>query len=183
MLGAIHQIGEPCQSTFNAGFLTHLYLLRTEDVVYVYAPTATSIFQPAQAIGIQPGSVITRFLIRAKTAVFTETSTESPDGVAYQMNLAFPMKGTAANLTTWIHQNGKRRYVILARDTLGNCYLIGSADNGLRMGWTRQVGPQSMHQLSFTVTSWHPAQFIATIDVEEIFPDQEFDYSFDLSFS
>jgi hypothetical protein len=183
MLGAIEQIGEPCQSSFNAGFLTHLYSIRTEDIVYVHSPDGLSVNQPASAVGINTGAVITEFLIKPKTAIFSESLSENADGVSYQTSLAVPMKGTAANLTNWLHANAKRRYILLTRDTMGNCYLIGGFDNGARVAWSRQVNSTSMHQLSFNLINWHPIQFIATIDLDDIFPDREFDYSFDLSFS
>lgn len=183
MLGAVHQIGEPCQSPFNAGFLTHLYLIRTDEVVYVHSPTADSISQPQTAIGIQPGAQITQLLIRPKTATLTESSVESVDGVSYTASIAFPIRGTVPELTTWLHQNNKRRYVILTRDTLGNCYVAGQPENGMRISWSRQVSQQSLHQLGLIYVNWHPIQFIPTIDLDLIFPDREFDYSFDLSFS
>jgi len=183
MLGALEKIGEPCQSPFNAGFLTHLYAIQTQNLVYVHSPGADSVSQPLSAIGIQPGSIITEFLIRTKTATFSETMAESADGIAFQTSLAFPMKGTAVELTNWIHKNRRRRYILLMRDTLGNCYMMGSYDNGARVSWNRQVTSQSLHQLAFNLVNWHPIQFLPSIDLEKIFPHREFDYSFDLSFS
>jgi len=183
MLGAVYQIGEPCQSPFNAGFLTHLYLIRTDSVVYVQPPTADSISQPQTAIGIQPGAVITRFLIRPKTATLTESSSESTDGIAYTTSINFPVRGTVPELTTWLHQNNKGRFVILTRDTLGNCYLAGEPANGMRIIWSRQVAQQSLHSLTLQYPNWHPIQFIPTVDLDLLFPNREFDYSFDLSFS
>jgi len=183
MLGAILKVGEPCQSQFNAGFLTHLYLIRTEHIVYTLAADGMSIDQSSSSIGIQAGAQISEFRIKPKTATFNETLTENPDGTAYAMSLSFPLKGTAADVTNWVHRNSKQRFVILTRDTLGNCYLIGSSDNGARISWTRQVGSQSSHLIALSLIGWHPALFIPTIDLDEIFPDREFDYSFDLSFS
>ena len=183
MLGALEKIGEPCQSPFNAGFLTHLYALRTKDLVYVHIPEADSVSQPISAIGIQPGSVITEFLIKTKTATFSESMAENADGVAFQTSLSFPMKGTAPELTNWIYKNRKRRYILLMRDTMGNCYMMGTYDNGARVSWNRQVTSQSNHQFAFNLINWHPIQFLPSIDLEEMFPHREFDYSFDLSFS
>ena len=183
MLATLQQVGQLCQSPFNAGFLTHLYAIQARDVVYVHSPGADSVSQPLGAIGIQPGSVITEFRIRTKTATFSETMAESADGIAYQTSLSFPMKGTAPELTNWVHKNRKRRYILLTRDTLGNCYMMGSFDNGMRVSWNRQVGSQSLHQFAFNLINWHPVQFIPTIDLENIFPHREFDYSFDISFS
>jgi hypothetical protein len=183
MLGATEKIGEPCQTPFNVGFLTHLYAIRTEDVLYVHTPTGNSLFQPSSAVGIKPGAIITEFLTKAKTATFTESSSENADGVSYNLAISFPMKGSATSLTNWVHQNQKRRYIILVRDTLGNCYLIGDYENGARVTWSRQVTSTSMHQLSFNLINWYPIQYITTIDLENIFPNREFDYSFDISFS
>lgn len=183
MLGAVYQIGESCQSPFNAGFLTHLYLIRTDDVAYVHSPTSDSITQGLAAIGILPGSQITQMLVRPKTATLTESSSESTDGVAYTMSVSFPVKGTVPALTTWLHKNSKRRYVVLTRDTMGNCYMAGEPVNGMRISWSRQVAQQSLHQLSLLLVNWHPIQFIPSIELEQVFPDREFDYSFDLSFS
>ena len=183
MLGVVQKIGEPCHSPFNAGFLTHLYLIRTDDTVYTKSPDGSSVNQLPSAIGINAGAVITQLLIKPKTATFTENISENADGVAYVSSLSVAMKGTARDITTWIHQNTKRRFVILTRDTQGNCYLIGSADNGVRMAWSRQVTTQSTHQLSFNLVNWHAIQFLPTIKLDNIFPHREFDYSFDLSFS
>lgn len=183
MLGALEKIGENYQSPFNAGFLTHLYLIRADDLVYIHAPGADHVSQPASAIGINPGAIISEFLIRPKTATFSETSSESADGISYSCSLSLPMKGTAPGITNWRHQNGKRRYIILTRDTMGNCYMIGSYENGARVSWSRQVGSTNAHTLSFNLINWHPIQFIPTVDLEALFPHREFDYSFDLSFS
>jgi hypothetical protein len=183
MLGVVHKIGEPCHSPFNAGFLTHLYLIRTDDVVYTLSPYGSSVNQLSNAIGIQTGAIITELLIKPKTATFNETESENSDGVAYVSSLSVPMKGTARDITSWVHQNMKKRYVILTRDTMGNCYMMGSADNGARVSWSRQLTSQSMHQLSFTLVNWHPIQFLPTIKLELIFSGREFDSSFDLSFS
>lgn len=183
MLATLQQVGEPNQSQFNAGYLTHLYCIRIPDVVFVYAPSANSISQQGTALGIQPGSVITEFLIKPKTAVFAESASETADGMAFGLTLSFPMKGPATGITNWIHQNPKRRYLILTRDTLGNCYMLGDYGNGAHVSWSRQVSSSSLHQLSFSLVNWHPAQFIPTVDLGLIFPHREFDYSFDLSFS
>lgn len=183
MLGALEKIGENYQSPFNAGFLTHVYLIRAHDLVYVQSPGADSVSQPASAIGIQPGSIITEFLVRPKTATFSESESETADGMVYSTSLSFPMKGPAPGITNWRHQNGKRRYIILTRDTMGNCYMIGSFENGARVSWSRQVSSTNMHSLSFNLVNWHPVQFIPTVDLDTMFPNREFDYSFDISFS
>lgn len=183
MLGAVHVIGDPCQPPFNAGFLTHLYLISTDDVVYLLPPQSGSITQALDAIGIIPGCPIAQFLIRPKTAVFSEGTSSGPDGTIFSSVVSFPMKGSVAGLTTWIHQNANRRFVILTRDTLGNCYVAGGKDNGARISWGRQIAQTSQHQLSLSLASWHPAQFIPVIDLDQLFPDGEFGYSFDSSFS
>lgn len=183
MLGAVHEIGDPCQSPFNAGFLTHLYLIRTEDVVFVLAPQSGTLSAPVDSIGIIGGSKITQFLIKPKTATLTESSAESIDGVAYTATISFPMKGTVPELTNWMYQNANRRYLIITRDTLGNCYLAGGQDNGARISWARQIAQVSQHQVSLTLVGWHPVQFLPVIDLDTLFPDAEFDYSFDASFS
>lgn len=183
MLGAVLEIGDPCQSPFNAGFLTHLYLIRTDDVVFVLPPQSGSITQALDSIGIHPGASIAQFLIRPKTATFSEGSSTGPDGTSFSAAISFPMKGTVPGLTTWIHQNANRRFVILTRDTLGNCYVAGSNENGARISWGRQIAQTSQHQVSLAIVSWHPAQFIPVIDLDQLFPDSEFDYSFDSSFS
>lgn len=183
MLGAVYQIGEPCQSPFNAGFLTHLYLIRTDSVVYVQSPAFDQMDQPQNPIGIQPGSEITQFLIRPKTATMTESSAETADGIIYTVSITFPVRGTVPELMSWLHKNNKRRYVILTRDTLGNCYVAGDQGNGMHIAWSRQVAQQSIHQISIGQSNWHPIQFIPTVDLDALFPDREFDYSFDISFS
>ncbi|WP_143016959.1 hypothetical protein [Dyadobacter soli] len=139
--------------------------------------------QTISALGIRPGAAITQIRLRPKTASFSETSSETVDGVAYTTSLSWQLKGTAADVTNWVHANSKRRYVVLTRDTLGNCYMLGEPDNGVRLSWSRQIAQQSYHQLGLTMVNWHPVQFIPTIDLDEIFPEMEFDYSFDLSFS
>ena len=183
MLGALRKIGESSPTGFNAGYLTHLYLIRTQDVVYVNSPAPDFDEQPLSAVGIHPGAVITQFLLRAKTAILTESSNESADGTLYSLSLSFPMRGSGNDITAWRHQNSHCRYIILCRDTLGNCYLAGSVDNGARVSWSRQVSSVSAHQLSLNLVSWHPILLIPSIQLEKIFPDREFDYSFDSSFS
>lgn len=183
MLGQLQKIGEPCQSPFNAGFLTHLYLVKTEQVAYVYLPGQLSVSQPLGSIGIKPNAEVTEFLIKPKTATFSESSSQSADGTSYAMQLSISMKGPAVAITNWMHLNSKKRFVIICRDTLGNCYMAGTFDNGVRVSWSRQVASLNLHQLSFSLINWHPIQFIPSVDLEQIFPVRFFDYSFDLSFS
>lgn len=183
MLGATEKIGEPGHTGFNVGFLTHLFLIRTENTVYVHTPSGDSVNQPLSAIGIQTGALITEFRIKNKTATFTEGSSENADGVSHTFSLSVPMKGAATDITNWIYKNAKQRFIIITRDTLGNCYLIGTKDNGARVSWARQVTSTSTHQLTFNLVNWHPIQYIPSLDLDAIFPDREFDYSFDLSFS
>lgn len=182
MIGSLETIGEPSQSGFNAGYLTHLYLIRTNDLAYVHSPEKSP-FLPVNALGIQPGSVITEFLLKPKTATFTEGDSQTEAGTTYNASIVVPLKGSRADLVTWIHQNSKRRYIVLTRDTLGNCYMVGSYDNGARIAWARQVTGTSTQQLTINLVNWHPIPFIPTISLDEIFPHREFDHSFDLSFS
>jgi len=183
MLGTVEKIGEPCQTPFNAGYLTHLYLIRTDELVYVHAPSGNSLHQPLSAVGIKTGAVITEFIIKPKTATFSESSGENADGRSYNAAITVPLKGSANNVTDWIFRNGKHRFLILMRDTMGNCYLAGTKENGARIAWARQVANTSLQQINITLVNWFPIQFIPSVDVDNLFPDREFDYSFDLSFS
>lgn len=183
MLGDVVKIGPSCGSPFNAGFLTHLYLIGTEDIVFVASPSGTSLSHPQRPLGIKPGATITQMVMKPKTATFSESKTETGDGISYQATVSLPIQGTVPALTNWIHAWMKRRFIVLMRDTMGQCYMAGSFDNGARLSWARNIGQTSGHLLAFTLMDWHPVQFIDIIDLDELFPDREFDYSFDLSFS
>ncbi len=183
MLGTVEKIGEPCQTPFNAGYLTHLYLIRTDEVVYVHSPLGYSLHQPLSAVGINSGAIITEFIVKPKTVTFSEVLSQNADGVSYSMSLAVPVKGSAINVTDWVFKNAKRRFLIITRDTMGNCYLAGTKENGARVDWARQVTNLNTQQLNLSLIHWHPIQFIPTVDVDSLFPNREFDYSFDLSFS
>lgn len=183
MLGIIQEIGEPCGTGFNAGYLTHLFLIRTTDVAYTNSPLNNSLTQPLTSIGIATDARVTKFQIKPKTATFTEGESLTPDGPVYTMALAVPLRGAANNVVSWIFENASNRFVVICRDTLGNCYMAGAMDNGAKVTWNRQVSNTSSQQINLTLNNWHPMQWLPSIDLEELFPNREFDYSFDLSFS
>jgi hypothetical protein len=182
MLGNLNILGKTCQS-YNSGYLTHLYAIRVDMLTYVWSPSQTSLVQPTGCIGLKADSKINEFVLNHKTATLTESMSESGDGAIFSMQIAISLKGITGELVNWMYLNAHHRFVLLLRDTLGNCYMAGSFENGVKIGWVRQLVAQSLQQISFSLVNWHPIQFIPTVDLNTLMPQKLFDHSFDLSFS
>ncbi|MCE7061258.1 hypothetical protein [Dyadobacter sp. CY343] len=183
MLGTIQKLGEISQSAFNAGFLTHLFLIRTDDISFQSDTFGNGLQETINSIEIKADTVITKFRLAPKTATLTEASSESADGVSYGTSISVPVKGPATELVNWIYRNAKCRFIVLTRDTTGLCYLAGKVENGCRISWGRQITNSHSHAFSITVVDWQPIRWVPTIDPELLFPEGDFDSSFDFSFS
>ncbi|MPR36546.1 hypothetical protein [Salmonirosea aquatica] len=127
--------------------------------------------------------MVTEVKCRPLTATLNEARATGSDGEAYQVDCQLPILADAPELVAWVNRHGRRRFVLLARDTLGNCYLSGTPANGMRLSWGRQITARHSQNLVVRGLSQRPLARLASVDPEVLFPNREFDYTFDLSFS
>jgi len=181
MFGTLESIGVKCQGPVAVGWLTHLYLVKCSDAAFDVFPNST--LRAANPLWLGGAKVVTEIKLRAKTATFAETLQQSAYGESYACQIATPIPTLANDVTEWVYKNATQRYIVIFRDTAGNCYLAGTKNNGLRLGWNRSVQQTSAQLLQLTGVNWHPVLWLDSVDPEVLFPKKEFDYSFDISFS
>ncbi|GAB2798760.1 hypothetical protein GCM10027275_50480 [Rhabdobacter roseus] len=179
MLGQLHTLAPTSRP--NPGFLTHVYLIPADGVAYVLPPTAGLVL-PERGVGIVPGALITQLKPRALTATLTEGQQQGADGPSYLVEITVPFASDYLPLAAWVQQHARRRFVVVLRDTLGNAYLVGTRENGARLAWGRQIQSRHAQSLVLRAVSLHPMATLASVDPEVLFPNRDWDYSFDLSF-
>lgn len=179
MIGTLEQMGFRPQRGFNAGYLKQVLLVPTTDVDYVLTPDENLLI-PEFGIGLKPGARIT--LIRCKPQSATLADSMQGEG-AYQGEVTIPVLTEDPELTRWAVAHAKYRWLTLAQDTVGRCYCLGSADNGGRLAWGRQVANRNVQSLTIRHTMLHPAAELTTLDPAVLFADHGFDARFDLNFS
>jgi hypothetical protein len=182
MFGTAESIGVKCQGPVAAGWLTHLYLIKCEDVAFDVFPD--SVLRAMNPLWLAGAKVVTEIRLRSKTVGFTESLQPTANGSTYPYQISVPVPALATELTQWVYQNANRRFVAIFRDTAGSCYMAGTKTNGCRLSWSRSVQQVSAQQMQLSGINWFPLLWLDTVDPELLFPTRkEFDYSFDLSFS
>ncbi|WP_254561791.1 hypothetical protein [Dyadobacter diqingensis] len=182
MFGTLESIGVTCGGPA-IGWLTHLYLIDCKDVAFDVYPDTLLSAENALWLAVDRKKVVTEIKLRAKTATFSESLQQSQNGESYSSQITVPLPTHAKNIIAWVHRNARKRFVAIFRDTDGNCYLAGTKNNGMQLGWTRSIQNTLAQQMQLTSQHWHGVLWISTVDPEKLFPFKEFDYSFDLSFS
>lgn len=181
MQGVLQTIGSVCAKP-SPGRLTHLYLISAGDFLFELPVSGAHETEPL-IIGLKPGAPVTRIVLRAKTAGFSQASVLTPDGPHYTLSISVPIPAAANEVFAWVAANIRRRWVAVWRDTVGNCYVSGTRDNGLRLTWGHGSEEMHAHNLQLSGVQLRPAVLLESIDPEELMPAREFDHSFEISFS
>lgn len=182
MIAEVEKLGIGGQVRPATGYLVVVYLVPTDALVYTFAPNELMELSE-RAIGLVAGGTVTEIRCRALTATLNVTSQSVGEGTVYTTEVNVPILGEQPLLSAWVKRHERRRWLVLARDTLGNCYLAGDKDNGARLSWSQAVTARHSHALVLRSVSEYPAARISTIEPSILFPDREFDYSFEPGFS
>lgn len=181
MIAEVEKLGIGGQVRPATGYLVVVYLVPTDALVYTFAPNELMELSD-RAIGLAAGGTVTEIRCKPLTATLSVGKQETPDGTVYTTEVTVPILGEQPMLAAWIKRHEKRRWLVLARDTLGNCYLAGDKDNGARLSWGQSVMSRHSHVLVLRSVSEFPAARISTIEPSILFPGRDFDYSFEPSF-
>ena len=176
----------------NAGYVRTLWLLREPDVLAVLEPSpepervsltvSPRLDSPAGLLA-RVGAVVTRLQPPSRTATFAEPTQSDRAGTMYLPSLQLSLPRPPAELDRYLTDHQAVRWVVFWLDYNGQGWVAGDAGNGLRLTIGRQQSETALINLQFSGKNWHPAWRLATTDLATLFPNVDFDYSFDLSFN
>lgn len=170
----------------NVGYVTHLLLIDVDDVLGLMDPVRFPNPQniiPYGGIMVKPATPVTQLVFGDRSCTFQENSSENVDGIAYNVTIDTILPRGGIQLNTWLNIALQKRYVVLVRDANAQCYLIGEPGSGVRLTSAHALGTADATRLGITARAWHSCWRVAGIELALLFPDAEFDYSFDLSFT
>ncbi|GAB3754003.1 hypothetical protein GCM10028817_20100 [Spirosoma pomorum] len=172
----------------NTGYVRTAWLLRAIDVLAVLSPAMLPVAGQPHTVHrtgllVEPHAIVTRLQFPVRTGLFEESSDQSADGTSYQPALTVTLPGPTAELDAWLHDHRQQRWVVFWLDGNGQGWLAGEPDNGLRLTLSRYQTDSNKLTLAFRGRSTHSVYRLETTSLAELFPDADFDFSFDSSFS
>lgn len=180
MEATLESIGVKCQGPAPVGWLTHVYLIKCTDLAFDVFPNSSILY--THFLSLINSKHIIEITLRAKSATFNETVSPSANGEVYASQITIPIPSLANDITSWVYKNAINRFMAIFRDTAGNFYMAGTKNNGMKLTWGRSVQQTHSQQIALTLTNWHPVMWLESIDLNRLFPNKDFDNSFDISF-
>lgn len=170
----------------NVGYVTHLLLIDVDDVLGLMDPVRFPNPQeniPYHGIMVKPNTSVTQIVFADRSCTFQETSSDTTDGIVYNVSIEASLPKGGATLTKWLKKRLEKRWVVLLRDANAQCYVVGEPGTGARLVSVHSLSSVDNTRLGIVARSWHPSWRIEGIELSALFPAAEFDYSFNLSFN
>jgi len=164
-------VGSNCGAP-SSGYLTDLYVLALEDILYTQEPPTDS-----ETASIWPTNTATvfRLPLRVKTATYSENSQEAEGGLSYAVNLStFYHAVNNAQITDWAQEQGQKRFVALFRTTTGDFFLAGDQEHGLKLNVARSATEKHLISLSLTGSVPHRLWRLESVDPTVLFDIVDF---------
>lgn len=175
------------EQTANVGFVTHLLLIESERVITILDPLTfpRPVGSPANMVRyneivVSPSTTVTRLIFGDRACSFQETCTESRDGVTYNVAIEAIVPSGGLSLNSWLRTAVLKRWVLLLRDSNGSCYLVSDP---ARLVMQQTLGAADSTRFSLSSKSWHSCWRLQGIELSLLFPEADFDASFDFSFN
>ncbi len=151
----------------SSGYLTHLYVLSLEDILYTQEPTTgyeTAIIWP-----INDASVF-QLPLRVKTATYSENPQEDQGGLSYALTLStFYHAVNNAEITYWAELQGQKRFAAIFRTVTGDFFLGGDSQHGLKLNVARSATEKHLISLSLTGSVPHRLWRLESVDPTVLF--------------
>lgn len=169
--GILEVVGSNCGAP-SSGYLTDLYLLALEDILYTQEPPTGS--ETASIWPINTATVF-RLPLRVKTATYSENSQEAEGGLSYAVNLStFYHAINNAEVTDWAQEQGQKRFVALFRTTTGDFFLAGDHGHGLRLSVARNTTERHLISITLSGTIPHRLWRLESVDPTVLFDIVDF---------
>ncbi|OIN61190.1 hypothetical protein [Arsenicibacter rosenii] len=129
----------------NAGGIRRLKLIPTTDIISLFDPELHPDVLPYPFIAITnlelaDNATILDLTFQRDTAVYSWVVDETPNGEIYTVSVTLEIPRLQQTLLGWFSLNRARRWVVLAEDLNGTCYLIGDPDNGAMLTGSATTG-------------------------------------------
>lgn len=172
----------------NAGHVRRLRLLRKQDVLGVIDPVrhvglGGSYEIPAAGLMAALDATVYLPQVQPRTIRFSETPTDSEQGLAYEQSLSMDVPNPSPELLAWLLTHNRTEWLLVWEDYNDTAWLSGTEENGLRMLWSRSVASQNALVITWTGRLPLPSFVVAGFEPAELFPDSAFDYSFNFDFA
>ncbi|MGV3560761.1 hypothetical protein [Larkinella arboricola] len=172
----------------NAGYVARLKLLYIDDVVRLAGPDQLPVpgrplTVSAMGLDVATQALVTELVFPPRTCTFSESSSLQGGQVQYALSIQTSIPAPGEALLTWLDQQAERRFLALWVGHNGSYYVAGQPDNGLWLMTGRSLNERDSLSLTIQGLATHPVWYLESYDNPTLFPDVDFDLSFDLSFS
>lgn len=172
----------------NAGQVARLKLLPIDAVLAISPPNTWPILAgpltvSMYGLAVASGANLTELVFPPDGCSFNEVSTTDEAGTVWSTTLLATIPQNQPALLDWIDANQATRWLAIWLDRNGLAYLAGDPGNGLRLEISRSIAATNAVGFTLKGRSWHPVWFLETFDSASLFPDVDFDLSFDFSFN
>lgn len=138
-------------------------------------------------VAVDADAVVTDWLLLPETSEMAVNYEYGPHGYQYDTTINWEIPGSATyEVLNWLANNGARKWVALAEDRNGGCYVAGETGNGMRLRVVQVTGKKRVDTNRFVLTlsgrMTHACWLLDSLDQVGTFAP-EFDLSFDLSFN
>lgn len=156
----------------NAGYVRRLRMLLREDVQLVMDPvrypTVGSWQVPEEGLQVRDGA--TAYVPQAlpRTMRFSETPSESAQGMAYDMGLSLELPNPDAATLAWLMAHERREWVVMWEDYNDQAWISGNEELGLRMQRSRSAAGQNILLLTLSATLLLPSFLLVSYELGQL---------------